>query len=124
MTEIHNLPRSSLLKRVYWYEKKYGPYVKKKGSHNWKNLFRKPTLQEWTVLFMLIMSLVLWWAYNQDMESCREIVKECNNILNPILNYSDNWGNFSFNGSAYIQEKFGGVYLVNLSEEVNNAPNG
>ncbi len=97
MGEIHDLQRHELMKRVYWYEKKFGPYIEKKGKHNWKNLFRKPTLHEWIILIMLTMSLFLWWAYNQDMESCREIIMECNAYLNPTfapLNYSNgSWWN-------------------------------
>ena len=78
MGETYNLPRHELLKRVLWYEKKYPPYIEKKGLHNWKNLFRKPTLYECVILIMLLMALFMWWAYSHDMEVCREIVEEYN----------------------------------------------
>jgi len=93
MSEIYNLSRDKLMKRAYWYEKKYGPYIEKKGLHNWKNLFRKPTLYECVILIMLLMALFMWWAYSHDMEECKKIVGECNAYLNPIsyINFTDNY---------------------------------
>lgn len=48
----------------------------KRGIHNWRNLFRKPTLLEWTILFMLLMVLFMVWAYQRDTALCRETLKE------------------------------------------------
>jgi len=89
MSEIHNLSRDELMKRAYWYDKKYGPYIEKKGLHNWKNLFRKPTLYECIILIMLLMALFMWWAYNHDIEECKKIVAEYNAYLNYTLDPFD-----------------------------------
>jgi len=66
-------------KQLEWYKKKY-PYIEKRGLSNWKNLFRKPTLEEWTILFMLIMGLFVAWAYMKDIQTCREFLNNLTNI--------------------------------------------
>lgn len=66
-----DLSDDELLKRVTWYEKRYGPYIEKRGLHNWKNLFRRPTLLEWTVLGMLILVLFMTFAYQSDIKACQ-----------------------------------------------------
>lgn len=70
----------------------------KRGLHNWRNLFRKPNLLEWTILFMLIMVLFITWAYQRDTALCRELIdnfedKACQvcglqikNATNPMFN--------------------------------------
>ncbi len=60
-----------------------------KGVKNWKALFKKPNLLEWTILIMLILALLMVWAYNRDISACREAIitlqdnacEICNNIL-------------------------------------------
>lgn len=71
----NNLTNEEITKRLSWYEKRYGPYIEKRGLHNWKNLFRKPLLLEWIILIMLILTLFMAWAYGHDTQVCREIVK-------------------------------------------------
>jgi len=41
----------------------------KPGAHNWKNLFRKPTLDEWITLFIIIMVILSSYAYRHDINS-------------------------------------------------------
>lgn len=50
--------------------------VEKRGFHNWRKLFRKPTLYEWTILFMLILSLFMSWAYQRDIQEYRNFLKD------------------------------------------------
>jgi hypothetical protein len=50
----------------------------KRGLHNWKNLFRKPTFLEWVIFFMIVMVLFMAWAYKHDIESCQDFVKAVN----------------------------------------------
>ena len=64
--------REELEKKLSWFSKKYGPYIEKRGLGNWRNLFAKPTLSEWTILFMLLMMGFVAWAYLADTEECRE----------------------------------------------------
>lgn len=68
------LMKEELEKRLEWYESKYGPYVVKRGFHNWKNLFKKPTFQDWLILIMLIIGLFIGWAYNHDTKECRDFL--------------------------------------------------
>ena len=42
------------------------------GVHNWKNLFRKPTLDEYIMLFIIIMSIFSYFQYNKDINTLRE----------------------------------------------------
>mgnify|MGYP003146781459 CR=1 FL=1 len=69
-----NLSRDELLKRVEWYEKRFGPSIEKRGIHNWKNLFKKPTVNELMILFMLIMGGFVAWAYQRDVALCKEAI--------------------------------------------------
>jgi hypothetical protein len=46
----------------------------------WKELFRKPTLNELIILFILIMVAVLSWAYKHDISICREYVSNIDYI--------------------------------------------
>ena len=61
-------------KQLAWYEKKYGPYIIERGIGNWKNLFKKPSLNDWIVLILLIMAIGLAFAYNHDIAVCRDYV--------------------------------------------------
>lgn len=60
------MEKEELEKRLKWYEKKFGPYIEKRGLHNWKNLFRWPTMYEWVIFGMIILSLFMYWAWNHD----------------------------------------------------------
>ena len=82
------------------------------GMHNWKNLFRKPTLLEYTILFMLIMGLFTAWAYVQDIKACNEFYNEsC--IINqqlglgiPFLNITNfTTTNFTFKEEILREEE-------------------
>ena len=64
-----------LEKRLKWYETKYGPYIEKPGLNNWRNLFRKPSFQDWTILFLLIMVLFIAYAYRMDMANAKEFLE-------------------------------------------------
>lgn len=96
-----------LKKKLEWYEKRY-PYIEKRGVHNWKNLFRKPTLSDWVILIMLILALFSAWAYNKDISICREYVKE---------NY-EFWKNFT-NGTPIETQYPANLNDLNITIPVN-----
>ena len=75
-----DLDQKEMQKRLVWYEKKYGPYIERRGIHNWNHLFRRPTLLEWTILAMLVMSLFIAWAYQADTKMCRETIENLPDI--------------------------------------------
>ena len=90
-------------KRLKWYENKYGPYIQERGFKNWRNLFRKPNLLEWTIFFMLVMGLFMAWAYNNDVGQCQTFVKTINEdpcyycrIINTNATYTTPKANFTF----------------------------
>ena len=37
-------------------------------------LFSKPTMQEWMVLFTIVMVLLVAWRYNVEVDACHELV--------------------------------------------------
>lgn len=75
------MDNEELEKRLCWYEKKFGPYIEKRGLHNWKNLFRKPTILEWTIFFLLILALLLGWTYQHDVSIYQKyILENCTKI--------------------------------------------
>lgn len=83
----------SLEKRLKYYEDKYGPYIEKRGLQNWRNLFRKPNMLEWTIFFMLVMGLFIAWAYHNDISQCQEVINQINEdpcyyciLLKPKMN--------------------------------------
>jgi len=66
------MDNQELTKRLDWYSKKYGPYVEKRGLHNWKNLFRKPTVPEWIIFVLLLGYFLVAQLYVHDIEGCSE----------------------------------------------------
>ncbi len=44
----------------------------KPGFHNFKNLLRAPTLDEWITLFIIIMVIASAYIYKQDIEAIKE----------------------------------------------------
>lgn len=62
-------------KRLAWYEKRYGPYIEKRGLHNWKNLFRMPNNYEWTILIMLLLGIFMGVIYGSEVSECRKCLQ-------------------------------------------------
>ena len=75
---VFRLTEDEMSKRLDWYSNKYGPYIERRGLNNWKNLFKKPTMLEWVILFMLLMALFIAWAYNHDVQECRKVLENKN----------------------------------------------
>ena len=44
----------------------------KVGIHNWKNLFRKPTIEDYITLFIILMATISFFAYQQDIKNITE----------------------------------------------------
>jgi hypothetical protein len=61
------------------------PYCKQQyniqtGFSNWKNLFRKPTLDDFIVLLILILVMLSAYAYTLDIKTCSETLKNIDEI--------------------------------------------
>ena len=48
----------------------------KKGIHNWRNLFKKPTLNDWVVTIMLVFVLILVFFYKLDVDGCVGVIEK------------------------------------------------
>ena len=59
-----------------WYKDKYGPRITTRGLHNWKNLFRKPTLNEWVAFICIVLVLFTTFAYKIDMNNCQAQIED------------------------------------------------
>jgi len=51
------------------------------GLHgeNFKNLFKWPSFQEWIIMIMLLMMLVLAYSYKIETQLCRDTLKDLDN---------------------------------------------
>ncbi len=50
----------------------------KTGSSNWKNLFRKPTIDEWITLFIILMVILSSYAYRNDINNLNKYYNDEN----------------------------------------------
>lgn len=51
-----------------------------RGLHNWKRLFRKPTLSDWITLGIILMVIVGAYFYYNDTKTCRETLSNIKEI--------------------------------------------
>ncbi len=99
-------------KKLKWYESKYGPYYETRGIKNWKNLFRKPTLLEWSMFVILILMLLGAWAYNEDTKKCRhtlenlprEVCEACREFQTNSEAYEDRIQIPDFSNLSFVNE--------------------
>jgi len=102
------MDNKELEKRVKWYERKYGPYIEKRGLNNWKNLFKKPILLEWVILAMIIMAIFMAFAYQSETAQCRDVIANpclyCNNFFGGVTdNYvSEDLSEFKLKEETYL----------------------
>lgn len=68
------------------------------GLHNWKSLFKKPTLEEGITFFIIIMLIVSAYAYKSD--------------LNTIIDYYENETYCDLQRNINLQE--------NINQLINN----
>lgn len=82
----------------------------KVGINNWRNLFRKPTLNDWIMLFMIFMILVAAWAYNHDVGVCKDFIKNIDMVCMQRAT------NNSYNYNPYRDPNITGlIILTNLT---------
>ena len=79
----------------------------------WKELFRKPTMNEVIIMFMMIMVLVIAWAYKHDIAICKDFVKNIDKVCisrSVVYGGSSNSSNTNLNKYDYAN-----ITLPNLS---------
>ena len=72
-------------KRLKFYEDKYGPYVEKRGLHNWKNLFRRPSMNEWIILILLICCVAFAFTAQMNASICQGAIDYWNQAHAPMF---------------------------------------
>jgi len=104
------LPKEQIIEKLKkenaWYNKTYGPYIERRGLRNWRNLFRRPNILEWTILIMLLIGIFMGWAYERDVSICRAYIEyqenqSINNVVMP--NYNINPKDLRFNEEIIIE---------------------
>ena len=66
--------------------KQFDPKIEKRGLHNWKHLFAKPTTTDMIILILLLLSFGMALVYKRDIQACRDFYDEnaceiCSNSL-------------------------------------------
>jgi len=54
------------------------------GIHNWKNLFRKPTIEDYIMLFIIFMVIFSYYLYKVDINNIIEYYEDENYCFNQI----------------------------------------
>ena len=55
-------------------------YKTKIGVGNWKNLFRKPTMEDWITLVILALLILASYAYVQETAQCKSMINNLDRI--------------------------------------------
>lgn len=76
------------------------PYQTKVGIQNWKNLFRKPTLDDLITLVIIVLVIASYYAYMADTKVCRETVANIKDICAQYYSGIVNNGAFDYNLSS------------------------
>jgi len=58
------------------------------GIHNWKNLFRKPNLEDYIMLFIIIMVLFSYYQYRVDIDNIIEYYEGGDYCWNQLQSHS------------------------------------
>lgn len=83
----------------------------KRGPHNWRNLFKKPTTSDWLILIILIITLVGAYAYYHDTKTCRETIQ---NLPTICMQYE-----FSQDKIAKVNSELNSTYKKTADELKN-----
>ena len=86
------------------------------GLQNWKNLFKKPTAEDWISLIILILLFLAAFAYIQDTKTCRETLNNLDTICaQRAMGNSMNTTNILLTNISFKPTKFDNITLTNYS---------
>lgn len=99
---LFDMNEDELKKKLEWYEKNYGPYIEKRGfySENFKNLFKKPRLNDWIVFVMLVLTLLTAFASYHDINTCHNTLNNLTAICYQLTSLSTDPNYLAFNLSS------------------------
>jgi hypothetical protein len=88
------------------------------NRQNVRKLFRIPSFNDLLMLFIIIMLLVVSWAYNRDVALCRSYIKnQQGKQLNPtVFNNPNSFTNLTIINNSYGED-------INVSEKEENKLN-
>ena len=111
-TTIKNKERKLHERRCPYCKQDYKTTI---GADNWKNLFRKPTIDDWIVLIILVLIIGAAYAYSIDTQTCRDTLKNIDAIcLQRRTAYTTNISGSSLNLP---------INITNVNPGVNPTPN-
>lgn len=94
----NGLTTEEMAKRLVWYEQKFGPYIEKRGLQNWRNLFKKPSMNDWITLILIIGAVLLGIAYASDHQTCVMAINYWNQMHAPIPGFVNNLPSLNISG--------------------------
>jgi hypothetical protein len=86
------------------------------GLQNWKNLFKKPTAEDWISLIILILLFLAAFAYVHDTKVCRETLNNLDTICaQRAMGNSMNTTNILITNLSFKSTKFDNITVTNYS---------
>lgn len=109
--DVNNIKERKLHTRICPYCKQ--EHKTKVGVDNWKNLFRKPTMEDWITLVILILLLAAAFAYTTETKACKETLQN----LDEVCMKRQNQANYTWNGVPVVP-----VINYTVENETSNEP--
>ena len=78
------------------------PIKIKIGKDNWKNLFKKPTVDDWITLVILILLMMAAFAYTQETATCKAMTKNIGQTCMQYYNWINNQNNTPLTASLSL----------------------
>jgi hypothetical protein len=101
-------------------------YHVKPGLSNVKNLFRKPSWNEWFILALLVMVMIGAYFYWHDIQSCRSVLTNLSSICRDYNKVNNSYSGWTMNFSS-IQNISLNTEMKNAEDQINSMqlyPNG
>lgn len=95
-------------------------YEVKPGLSNIKNLFRKPSWNEWFILVIIIIVLIGAYFYYQDTKTCRETLNNLDKVCERYRAAMINNSIPGFNIKQQVDNLSGNIYEVD--KKINLIP--
>lgn len=96
----------------------HSEYQIKPGLSNIKNLFRKPSWNEWFILALLLLVLIGCYFYYNDIKTCRATITNIDSICRTYNIQGINNNSNDFDLGNFTNQISG--HLANAEEKINN----
>lgn len=124
MEQTENINRKNIRKCAYCGSE----YELKPGLSNFKNLFRKPSWNEWFILIILILVMVGAYFYYIDTQTCRDTLNNlpaiCSQYKTIYIPVNDTYPSFSIPNLSQIKQQIDNYSgkLYEIENKLNSIP--